>query len=198
MQVVVETPEFIKHINKSLNPNELYILDIKLLSNSISTSLNNEKICNTEQEKNKLFDYIFICFMLGNDFMPHFPHINIRTNGITLLMSAYKEVIGNCNINLTNGKEIYWNNFRKFISHLEEKECLFFQNEYENRLMFEKRTFKHETNEDKLNDIPVLKIDEEKFINPYQKYWQFKYYKVLFDLDGKKNFIFVIIFIIFN
>lgn len=182
-----ETPVFIKHINKSLNPNELYIMDIKSLSHNISYSLNNDKICTSEQENNKLFDYIFICFMLGNDFMPHFPHINIRTNGINVLMDSYKKVIGDCNLNLTNGKEIYWNNFRKFISHLAENECVLFQNEYENRLSFEKRSHHNNSNEDKLNNIPIIDLTEEKFINPYQKYWQFKYYKILFDLDGKKE-----------
>ena len=36
--------------------------------------------------------------------------------------------------------------------------------------------------EDKLNNIPVKDITEEKFINPYEKYWQYKYYKILFDI----------------
>lgn len=180
-----ETPEFIKHIDKSLNPNQLYALDITDLSSNISFTLNNNKKCNTEQEKNKLFDYIFICFMLGNDFMPHFPHINIRTNGINILMEAYKEIIGDQNLNLTDGKQIFWNNFRKFVSYLVENECEYFQKEYERRLMLEGKSFHNEKGEDKLNNIPVKDITEEKFINPYEKYWQYKYYKILFDIDGK-------------
>ena len=182
-----ETPEFIKHIDKSLNPNELYILDIADLASNICYTLNNNQICDTNQEKNKLFDYIFICFMLGNDFMPHFPHINIRTNGINILMETYKEIIGNEKLNLTDGKKIYWNNFRKFISYLAKKECELYQEEYERRLMFEKRHYKDEKDEDKLNNIPVKDLKEEKFIDPYEKGWQFKYYKILFDIDGKKH-----------
>lgn len=180
-----ETPEFIKHLDKSLNPNQLYALDIVDLSNNISLTLNNNNVCNTEQEKNKLFDYIFICFMLGNDFMPHFPHINIRTNGIDILMKAYKESIGNENLNLTNGKDIYWNNFRKFVSYLVKHETEYFQEEYERRMLLEKRRFNDEKDEDKLNNIPIKDISEEKFVNPYHKDWQYKYYKILFDNDSK-------------
>ena len=43
---------------------------------------------------------IFLCFFLGNDFMPHIPSVNIRTSGIDYLMNAYKDTIGNTNENL--------------------------------------------------------------------------------------------------
>lgn len=34
--------------------------------------------------------YVF----LGNDFMPHFPSVNIRTGGIHIMLSAYKNLFG--------------------------------------------------------------------------------------------------------
>ena len=95
-----ETPDFIKSINKDLEPNEKYILDIPELAKYITLELNNYKKPTTEQEKNKLFDYIFMCFFLGNDFLPHFPSLNIRTNGIHTILNAYKEVFKNSNVNM--------------------------------------------------------------------------------------------------
>jgi 5'-3' exonuclease len=34
-------------------------------------------------------DFIILCFMLGNDFIPHIPSLNIRNNGIEHLIDAY-------------------------------------------------------------------------------------------------------------
>ena len=85
---------------------------------------------NSKQKKNRVYDYILLCFFLGNDFMPHFPSINIRTTGIDHLMGAYKKVIGNSNDNLTDGKKIYWKNVRKLIQFLSENEKWYLQTEH--------------------------------------------------------------------
>ena len=44
----------------------------------------NEEMCGNAN-KDCITDYIFLCFLLGNDFMPHFPALNIRTNGISII-----------------------------------------------------------------------------------------------------------------
>ena len=57
-----ETPEFVKSINVNLQPNEAYVLDIPKLANAIISTMNNHRPANTLQEKNRLYDYIFLCF----------------------------------------------------------------------------------------------------------------------------------------
>ena len=111
-----ETPEFIKSIDKSLEPNESYVMDIPQLSSAIIKKMNNQLVLNDKQRINRLYDYIFLCFFLGNDFMPHFPAVNIRTKGINIMFSAYQNTIGKTNGNLTDGKkfigttsENWWN-----------------------------------------------------------------------------------------
>ena len=86
-----ETPHFIKNIDDSLKPNKNYIIDIPLFSVILSKYLNNDKEPSSIQKKNRIFDYIFLCFLLGNDFLPHFPSLNIRTSGIESLMNAYRK-----------------------------------------------------------------------------------------------------------
>jgi 5'-3' exonuclease len=50
-------------------------------------------------------DYIFICYFLGNDFLPHLPSIDIGMEGMDILFNAYMEVfqmLGRNLINLNN------------------------------------------------------------------------------------------------
>ena len=134
-----ETPEFIKSIDRDLNPNESYLLDIPELSRVIISTMNNGRKVNNKQQVNRLYDYIFMCFLLGNDFLPHFPSVNIRTKGIYKLLAAYRNVLGNSNKNLTNGKKIYWDNFYKFIDYLAKEEHNNLKSEYEIRNKMERR-----------------------------------------------------------
>ena len=189
-----ETPEFVKSIDKTINPNESYLLDIPLLSQRIILEMNDYKTPNSIQEVNKLYDYIFLCFFLGNDFMPHFPSVNIRTSGIEIMMNAYKEVIGNSNNNLTNGQEIYWNNVKKLIKFLADNEYDNLIKEYKIRNKWEKRSFPCKTEEEKFKrylHIPIKNRELEKYINPYENFWQKRYYESLFNCDEsfdlKKN-----------
>lgn len=36
-------------------------------------------------------DFIFMCFLLGNDFIPHIPSLSIRDGGLDALLFFYKK-----------------------------------------------------------------------------------------------------------
>lgn len=42
-------------------------------------------------QKSAINDFIFLCFMVGNDFLPHIPSIEIIQKGIELILDVYKE-----------------------------------------------------------------------------------------------------------
>ena len=42
-----------------------------------------------------LDDWVFMCFFVGNDFLPHLPSLDIRDNGIDTLMAIWKDNIPN-------------------------------------------------------------------------------------------------------
>ena len=50
----------------------------------------NEGNIQTNYQKNRLYDYIFLCFLLGNDFLPHFPALNLRKNGMNTILDCYE------------------------------------------------------------------------------------------------------------
>ena len=181
-----ETPEFIKSLDNSLEPNETYLLDIPELANIITLNMNNGVELTSTQQKNRIYDYIFLCFFLGNDFMPHFPAVNIRTGGIDKLLNAYKATIGGTNENLTDGNTIYWKNVRKMVVFLATQEEEFIRNEMKLRDKREKTFYPVETPEQKyakFDAIPTYEREQEKYINPFKDNWQHRYYKTLFKLD---------------
>lgn len=186
-----ETPHFIKSINSELEPNESYILDIPELAKVITLDMNNGGYLTDKQKKNCIYDYIFLCFFLGNDFMPHFPSINIRTGGINKMLDAYKVTIGGTNENLTDGKKVYWKNVRKLVNNLAINEEVFFKNETKMRDRMERKPFENATPADKFKhfeSIPTYERSLEKYINPFNTNWQVRYYKSLFNIDiDEKN-----------
>ena len=183
-----ETPEFIKSIDYNFEPNELYCLDIKSLSSSIVYEMTN-KSHTSFLNKNILHDYIFICFLLGNDFLPHFPALNIRTHGINILLSAYYNTLGRIKKTIINNGDINWGNFKKMIAWIKNNEENNLLIEYELRNKFECKKDYSKTPEEKLNIIPIKKREIEKQINPFEPGWDKRYYKLLFNYDYNKELI---------
>ena len=181
-----ETPEFIKSIDNSLEPNESYLLDIPELAKIITLDMNNGNELTTLQQKNRVYDYIFLCFFLGNDFMPHFPAVNIRTGGVDKMLNAYKATLGDTNENLTDGKTIFWKNVRRMVEFLAKMEDEYFKNEMKLRDKREKMNYPTDTPEKKylkFEAIPNYERELEKYINPFKDGWRYRYYKCLFKID---------------
>ena len=192
MYLYRETPEFIKHIDKTLNPNENYLLDIPLFAKTLINELSQEQrpIETISLNNDKLFDYILLCFFLGNDFLPHFPALNIRTTGIHSLINAYKFVFHGTKDTLTQGREIIWKNMRKFIAQLATQELDYIKEEYMQRDKLSKR-LRHQPGEDENLLLPLKERAHELYINPHDAGWETRYYKILFktaiDDDRRKE-----------
>ena len=65
----------------------------------------------TDYSVNGIDDYVFISFILGNDFIPHTPMLNIRTNGISHILKPTNISLVK-KISLVNAnKQINWKLF---------------------------------------------------------------------------------------
>lgn len=187
MYLFRETPDFIRSIDKSLDPNSLYIIDILSFKQQLTYYLNNDVYPNTDEERNRVDDYIFMCFMLGNDFLPHFPSIDIRSGGMDILLNIYRKLFGSGKQNIIVNGKIVWRNFRKLISALAENEEIYIQDNFKHRSMMEKRPIMIEDNCSKFDKemlhAPIINREIEKYINPFDMYWDIRYYDMLFDID---------------
>ena len=181
-----ETPHFIESIDNTLSPDKSYLIDI----NKFSVCLKNELNINfgMSDDNNCIRDYVFICFMLGNDFLPHFPALNIRTTGIGTVTSNYSECCkGNKRFKLvTKNDRINWRDYREYIKILSQREEELIKEEYNKRRA--SRRYQrpvegmHEI-EDKLLKLPQTEREIEEYINPFDKGWEARYYKELFEID---------------
>jgi len=177
-----ETPHFIKAIDSSLLPNETYLLDIPEFSKIVSETMNN----GNRKGKQRTYDYILLCFFLGNDFMPHFPSINIRTGGVDKMLNAYKATIGDSDEVLCDGSTINWKNMRQIVKFLADLEEQHIKTEMKGRDRREKNHYPSDTTEQlyaKFDAIPTYERELEKYINPFKDGWHDRYYKALFNMD---------------
>jgi len=180
-----ETPHFIQSIDSSLEPNANYYLDIPILTRSIIKFMNNDREIDLIKDKNKVYDYVFLCFFLGNDFLPHFPAINIRTGGTDKMINAYRDTFGNSNENLTDGKTINWKNVRKVVQQLANLEEEYYIKEHKLRNSRQNHRMPDSTPEEKFkkfDSIPTYEREMEQYINPVKPYWQTRYYRGLFGI----------------
>jgi 5'-3' exoribonuclease 2 len=72
--------------------NEYFCINIGTIHDKLAQKIrwkeNNHKFDNISA----INDFIFLCFIVGNDFLPHIPSIEIIDNGIELILEVYKEV----------------------------------------------------------------------------------------------------------
>lgn len=129
---------------------------------------------------NTINDVIFICYFLGNDFIPRIPTINIKKYGLEMLLSAYATTYVNYWSPLVDGKNITID--------------IRFLDDFLFQLAAIERDWMESYNDDTQRREPVFdtdyereiwKLDNMKIIKPkdvFQKYigtfddWKFKYY----------------------
>lgn len=185
-----ETPDFIKSIDKTLEPNNNYLLNISILKEILVNEL---RYNNNISENNIIEDYIFICFLLGNDFLPHFPSLNIRTSGIHTLLNEYKKLSREiCDFKLIENESIIWKNVRLLINNLSILEEGLIKKEYTLRVKRQQRIL-YNINKNKIKNekdkqyeylmTPLIDRRVEEYINIYENKWENRYYKALFDID---------------
>ena len=183
MYLFRETPYFIKTLDDSLVPNSNYLLDIPEFANRLVVELTHKSDLSPKLQIRIIKDYVFFCFLLGNDFMPHFPALNIRTRGIDVLLNIYNEINGDLKNFLIDGNTIVWKNFKKMIEYLGKNEHKLLTEEYKIREKWERRKYQENTEEQKFINTPIFNRDIEKFINPSEDGWQNRYYSSLFNID---------------
>jgi len=185
-----ESPTFKTVLSSKYEQKELLFMDISGLINSIFKEMGNYQLVDKTL---RVTDYVFMCFLLGNDFLPHFPALNIRTHGIQILTDAYYQTIGRFRdrsfIHPTT-KKILWQHVFYFLEVLSKQEEKYIQHEYDSRAKWYKKTWPIKTPleiEEVILNSPVIYRADEHYISPHEYGWESRYYKRLFDIEPTRK-----------
>lgn len=82
------------HLNKG-GDEILILVDTEKMKISVSDTMLTylDDIIKKPTNKELINDFIFICYFLGNDFLPHHPSVNIYGDGLDLLLKTYGDML---------------------------------------------------------------------------------------------------------
>lgn len=87
-------------------------------------------------------DYIFLCFFVGNDFLPHLPSLDIRENAVDRLLRIYHDINRSYwapGLYLTNGGNVNLERCQEILHELGNSESEIFRRRRYNDARFESR-----------------------------------------------------------
>ena len=168
-------------------------MNINLLANAIrqshyqQTTVSTKHTANTDihmHPTNPVYDYVFICFLLGNDFLPHIPALNLRTNGLSILLKYYHQK-RNTPLQIIDPttQKINWEQLLQLLQPIakEERELLV-QDNHAFRKMPKPSPEKLKTSaeiQDYLTASPQIYAAAREYIRPEMEHnWQQRYRKV--------------------
>ena len=148
---------------------EFIYLKICPLKNHIINSLN---IDDHVDRDIIIDDYIFMCFLLGNDFMNHCPSLSLRYGGHDLLLSVYSKMQSRYQgyfrlIDHKLDNKIHLSFFKEFLSELVAKEKTIIMKNQSIRERQYKKIY-NEYNEDFHNFKKYIKDSKEHIVESHQ------------------------------
>lgn len=137
-------------------------------------------------------DYIFICFIIGNDFLPHPPSIDLRKEGLEMITRSYCRAFCEFNENIIQKNDKIIINekiFIRFLKILGNLEFDYFTQIYPNyiRKNMNKKCFSKDHYDIELWKIENLRniniVDNVKLGDGNINEWKIRYYDNYFDIN---------------
>ena len=174
-------------IDKNDKTNSLKFIIINKLRTVIPDTMN-EFINIKADNKRLLDDFVLLCYLLGNDFLPHLNAIDIAYNGIELILKTYGNMYNKTSQYLLDKLIINENNFLELFIDLTKAEENILHEKYHNKKNW--RIISSDPYERELSYIENLKFPVEDPImigSDNYNSWRERYYKYYFDINTKEE-----------
>jgi len=186
------------HFGKSERSGEFLFVNVEQLSNIIFTEMKQIMLEKFKVPPHTLIkgriinDYVFMGFLLGNDFLHHIPSLSIQHNGVDFVLNLYANCYSrtkNYLLSIVNSKTRINNGFLKMIFESLEK-----SEESNLKFLSQKKKAPSPPNFDdhyseerwKWDRVPYNPLFEKCFhvIDYKNSGWKKKYYQLFFDFNN--------------
>mmetsp|Transcript_1910 Transcript_1910/g.4334 ORF Transcript_1910/g.4334 Transcript_1910/m.4334 type:complete len:1136 (+) Transcript_1910:112-3519(+) len=103
------------------------LLSTSILREYLALEMKNDDLPFPFDPERILDDFVFMCFFVGNDFLPHMPTLDIREGAIELMMRIYKNMLPQLGGYLCHGSKVNLQRAEMFIQTVGSYEDTIFQ-----------------------------------------------------------------------
>jgi 5'-3' exonuclease len=156
--------------------NEYYLLNIGAIRNALADEMRFPgEFC----QRRAINDFVFLCFFIGNDFLPQIPSIEVLKGGIDTILAIYRQVGQHLTVETTDSVTFLSKSFRIFLTHLVPYEVdILKMKASQKELYHEHNLLDDPTHFDELYSSEVFGDFEEKYALDYLDgmQWVLSYY----------------------
>lgn len=170
------------------------LMNIQMLRHSVSIECSGvDRDC--DFDANSVWDYVVLCFLQGNDFIPALSFLKIKFNGIEMVVNIYRKIKDELCQSLVIQDDKAQNKFcLNYMFLLRLFECLK-KTEDENFCEAEEKYYSkscqyyggkktaHERVACDLDNYPIINKFPSNKIQPFKTGWRMRYYHFMFNID---------------
>lgn len=184
-----------RQLNKHDKSDDLNFVSIRTMRKCIYETITNYIVSHEDYDDEELLldkdrvidDFIFICYLMGNDFLPHLPSIDIYDGGIDYLIDKYSETFlehQDYIINKSNKDKINQEMFNDYIINIASNEEGLLQDQYSKKPKrypcqskddYDREMYRIENLQFKIKD--PIKLGSDTLMESRERYYK-HYYKL--------------------
>lgn len=174
------------------NSDDLLYLDVELFKDKLFEHITTKILENQEESQiielnreNIIKDYIVLCFLIGNDFLPSIVGIDISNDSINDILAIYIDIFKIRQKYLVEDNKINFIFLRQIFNYLysnENEYLISYQEQIDNKKLFFKEKGTLEKELEKIKYYPIFNKNQPFRLG--EKNWMDSYYKYYFNIGN--------------